>query len=121
MMYYAIRQISTGHYMPNWGSRRGRGGFTADKPTDPKICPPRLFYHKHNASKALKAWLKGITTIERHGYRTGTMWGMDDDVSEEFVTTTMPGRDPADMEIVAMFMKAWQMTPSGCLTFELPS
>ena len=30
------------------------------------------------------------------------------------------GRDAADMEIVVIFTQAYQLTPSGCITFEAP-
>ena len=55
---YAIRQISTGFFLPNPKGRNSSGGsFT--EPTDPDVEPPRLFKNKKAAATCLTQWAKG--------------------------------------------------------------
>ena len=62
MIYYAIRQMSTGYFMPQ--SKR-RKGFTWDEPV--KDCVPRLFKRVCDAKRALNCWLDGGTESRRFG------------------------------------------------------
>lgn len=87
MIFYAIRQISTGHFMPNYGSRKGRGGWTNDTPQSMSEVAPRLFVKRHLAATALKWWLKGETWQDIGGGQT---------------TRACPERQASDMEIVIM-------------------
>jgi len=96
MIYFAIRQISTGYFMPNYGSRKGRGGWTNDEP-QPLDIPPRLFLKRHTAQAALREWLKGVTY--RVFTRSGS-WEGDDD--EKLISKPRASRVAGDMEIVAV-------------------
>lgn len=58
MTYYAIRQMSTGYFMPQ--SKR-RKGFTWDEPV--KDCIPRLFKRACDARNALNHWLDGKSEL----------------------------------------------------------
>lgn len=90
-MYYAIMRISDGKFMPQYGSRKGRGGFTHDEPND--SVPPRLFVKKHQAESALKWWLDG-----RH-YVIAT------EDNEDWRNTPVPSRNAEDMRIVAVTLQ----------------
>jgi hypothetical protein len=92
---YAIRQKSTGNFLP---AGRGRG-FTKDEPTHPSARLPRLFSLKHHAESALKWWLQGITSrCWSGGYGGG--YPYDDDPVEDIKTEPVEGREKGDMEIV---------------------
>lgn len=91
--YYAIRQKSTGFYMPS-GRRRG---FTRDNPVDVKVTPPRLFRRKQDAVSALQWWLEGITTVYR---------SFDGD--EDWNTKKEDNRNADDMEIVIVELRIYQ-------------
>jgi len=114
-VFFAIRQISTGHFMPSYSSRKGRGGYTHDEPQPLAKVPPRLFTKRHVAQRVLNYWLKG--SITQHFSRVHTLEGPDD--HEYLNVTKIPHRRAEDMEVVAIFLTAWQMTPSGCLSFEV--
>ena len=95
MIYYAIRHKPTGKYLPGWGSRRGRRGFTHDTPHDPKVVPPRLFSEQRYAKIALKHWLKGKTSVWQSG---DPFEGYD----EDWKTFPVPSRKADEMEIVEL-------------------
>jgi hypothetical protein len=59
MIAYAIRQISTGFYLPQ---KKRKRGFTNDEPVDCNIGKilPRLFSKIGPAKVALFYWLQGI-------------------------------------------------------------
>ena len=84
--------------MPNYGSRKGRGGWTNDQPQQLDKVPPRLFIKRRAADAALRRWLRGVTSI--HMRQRHSMWGADD--SEELVTTHHVDRRADDMEIIAL-------------------
>lgn len=96
MIYYAIRQKSTGYMMPNYGTRRGLGGFTNDEPTRLNVAPPRLFLQAHFAERALKAWLKVVHSVTTSVSYSGLG---DEDVSEDWKIEPKD-RNADDMEIV---------------------
>ena len=108
--YYAIRQRSTGWFMPEYGSRKGLGGYTNNKPAPPSIRPPRLFLRERDAAVALKHWLAGVTT--RHFSRRNAFESFEDDV-EYLDTKPVAGRDAADMEIVEVQIAAELPTEGG--------
>lgn len=87
MILYAIKHLPSGGYLPGYGSRRGRGGFTHD---EPKVgLPPRLFGRKQDAKVALGHWLKGATSCY-------TSWDGDEDWS----THPKPHRKAEEMAVV---------------------
>lgn len=117
LVYFAIRQTSTGFFLPGYGSRNGRRGYTHDEPVSTDTAPPRLFMKKHLAESALKWWLDGrwredVTT-------SGAPWDQEPDV--EMAVTKVPTRSADDMEIVAMTFTAYHMTPSGVIVNECAS
>lgn len=83
MIFYAIKHIPTGGYLPLNKSGSARGG-TWVEPT--KEEPPRLFRTAHGARVALAWWLKGGIEYALH---TG-----------QRETTPFPDRKKGDMEIV---------------------
>lgn len=109
-VYYAIRQVSTGWFMPEYGTRKGLGGYTNDKPAPPSIRPPRLFLRKRDAAVALRHWLRGVTAVR--WVRSGSPTGGDED-TELMTTKPVAGRDAADMEIVAVQIVAGLSTEGG--------
>ena len=90
MICYAIRQISTGYYLPlcNLGSVRG-GTHVSPSST----MPPRLFKRPGDAKQCLGWWLKGKFSV---GYATDTH-GEDYETSK---TTPVPGRDVNDFKVI---------------------
>lgn len=100
LVYYAIRQKSTGYFLPGYGSRKGRGGYTHDEPVPAVKAPPRLFMKRHLAESALKWWLEGAwteVTCER---------GAPDNpyLDVERKARKIPTRSADDMEIVGLFV-----------------
>ncbi len=93
--FFAIRHKPTGHFLPEHGSRKGRGGYTNDEPDATK--PPRMFEHRRHAKGALDWWLKGIAGMKR----SYSLYSKYDDVDEEIQTIeSLPHRKAEDMEIV---------------------
>jgi hypothetical protein len=86
---WAIRQISTQHYIPLTLKNH-----SASEPLPD--CVPRLFDSKISAQAALNRWLEGVWHLSyiRHGY-----YGEDVDVELSPENPPNP-RDKADMEVV---------------------
>lgn len=88
---WAIRQKSTGNFLPH---RRNGRGYSFDEPVI--ACFPRLFRSELSAKRALTAWLRGIWD--------DLIYDHDEWSHTEYVVGAEPrkveGRDPADMEIV---------------------
>ena len=61
MTFLAIKHIPTGHFLPEYGSRKGRGGYTNDEPQNISMFPPRIFRTRTAAINALRWWLEGIS------------------------------------------------------------
>lgn len=101
-MYYAIRDKRAFKTLPNYGTRKGRGGWTNDEPVSPSIVPPRLFMQRHHAERALKAWLKGVHYVKIK--RSHDFFGNEDD-REEFHVRPAPERCADDMEVVEVTMQ----------------
>lgn len=94
--YWAIRQKSTGHFLPALPGQRG--GYTLVGPVAWWQSPPRLFTNERNAKLALKAWLRG----EHHRGAT-TDWETGYSEPDAALTiVSVKGRDPADMEVIPM-------------------
>lgn len=90
---YAIRQKSTGHFLPmRWHNRRG---YSHDKPTEGAF--PRLFLKRSAAHLARVAWLKGEWQCEVEH---------DDWGGGPYTVGAYPVHDPSrkadDMEIVRL-------------------
>lgn len=91
MYLYAIRQISTGYFLPY---RKSSKGFTSDEPV--KDCMPRFFKKKQHAVVALKCWLQGkweYSSYSNHWDGLGEI---------ELVINKAPYRKTEDMEIVTI-------------------
>jgi hypothetical protein len=91
MIAWAIRQKSTGLFMPSARSNGKRRGFTHDEPTGG---PPRLFKLERYAKSALKAWLSG-EMVESGGYDS---WTGEYDIDVK--VKPRPERKAEDMEVV---------------------
>jgi len=89
---YAIRQKSTGHFLPQARYAR-RGGFTHDEPVPATERPPRLFSLARHAKCALTNWLPGSTEVI-------TTYSYDGEPDFDFKTTPKPDRKIEDMEVV---------------------
>lgn len=97
--YYAIRH-KDGRFMPNYGTRKGRGGWTNDEPQWPSKVPPRLFIGHQYAAAALREWLKGAQY--QVIVRTGSFEGVDDDY--DIRIRPRPDRRTEDMSIVRVLL-----------------
>lgn len=91
---YAIRQKSTGFYLPAPRGRGGRGGTHAEPcAADTPGYEPRLFHTMHAARVALTHWLAGRVIVSAE-------WTGDYD--ESWHVEPVPGRAQDDMEVVAV-------------------
>ena len=94
MTYYAIRQKSTGHFLPQDG--RGRG-FTFTEPNACLAGPPRLFAKRASAGAALRCWLQGHWEL-RVAYR-------GEDVYHDIEKKPRASRQPEDFEVVEVKLR----------------
>lgn len=94
-MYFAIRQISTGHYFPQHSKGMSH---THSEPSAGAM--PRLFKAEHYAKSALNHWLKGRVTVTTH--YSGNPF--EEDITEDFKIEPVPERDPADYEVVEVIL-----------------
>lgn len=91
---YAIRQKTTGFYIPEPNGRMGRGGSHVE-PVDAATSRPRTFVTQLAARNFLSQWLRGKHTISRtKDWETGH-W--EEDAVE---VTPVPTRIKEDMEII---------------------
>lgn len=91
---FAIRQISTGYFMPaHFGTRSHR--YSSDVPTP--NCIPRIFPSRASARVALSDWLRGEWKLEvsRYGW---------DDCEQDLVVVPVEGRNEDDMQVVALLI-----------------
>lgn len=87
---YAIRQVSTGFYLPMPPhSKRKRTPATHDEPTANAI--PRMFQSRKNAILSLQLWLRGKAGPSGRA------------------ATPVPARQAEDMEIVRLYLS---LTPT---------
>ena len=94
MDVYAIRQKSTGHFMPE------EGEFTRTRCEPRKYCVPRLFMATRDAQVALTWWLKGIARIS---YTNDPEWGHRE--ADGIECSVQQHRKADDMEIVPMTLE----------------
>ena len=94
---WAIRQKSSGFFLPAAKGKGGNGGSYVE-PVDPDKEPPRLFMSKKAAHCALVQWLKGHHKAS---------WAYDSDdyghgysYVEDIKIIPQPNRNLADMEVV---------------------
>lgn len=88
---FAIRQKSTGFFMPQFGKNQSKGGTWLEPAAN---CVPRLFRRRQDAKGALGHWLKG--RLERKfSFHPETLY---EDLSLEY--RKVEERNPDDMEIV---------------------
>jgi hypothetical protein len=96
MIYaWAIRQKSTGAYLP---ARKNGRGYSFD---EPGFGFPRLFKSERSARNALTAWLQGEWKLEWHT-KYDDAWGPDD--YQTLVQNKVETRDASDMEIVKFLL-----------------
>jgi|TARA_R100001530_G_scaffold44082_1_gene33488 hypothetical protein len=88
---YAIRQKSTGFYLPQYRRRRSP---THTEPSETE--PPRLFESVGPAKKALNWWLLGWTSLPADTRLS--------DWCDEITTKKLPHRKTEDMQIVRLKM-----------------
>ena len=86
---YAVRQKSTGLFIPRLKTGRRRGGSHLE-PTDKR--EPRIFHNKQAAKAFLGNWLRGVAITRTSDY--------DGDVFTEVLRR--PHRKREDMEIVRL-------------------
>jgi hypothetical protein len=97
MSLYAIKQLSTGYYLPQPRNSRGTilaKGYTHVEPSPTE--PPRLFNRYSSAQSSLNYWLKGKMGYEYVAYDHST-WP---DKSRELTIRPMPTRVPTDFKVV---------------------
>jgi hypothetical protein len=85
---FAIRQISTGWFMPTFPKNTSKGSTWLEPKAD---CIPRLFRRKQDAVCVLDHWLKGQLTVVRDFF---------DEAVEDWKYKPVPSRSADDMEIV---------------------
>lgn len=95
MKCWAIRQKSTGYFLPMRWKRAC--GYSYDEPTEGAF--PRLFPSEKSANSALSAWLRG-TWSEPKEYDHDE-WSHTEYV-RIFSPVSVEGRSKDDMEVVAM-------------------
>lgn len=90
MTFWAIRQKSTGHFLPEIGPKTG---YSFTSPTSIDLKQPRLFRTEKEAKGSMRAWLRGrhkaVFDPEDYGV-VGTEVERD------------PTRDPNDFEVVEL-------------------
>lgn len=92
--YWAVRQISTGFYLPEIGGR----GYTHTVPMPLHKCVPRLHFHAGSARRAKDAYCKGPHV----GKYSGGTFDME---PEYFVDIdAKKARDKNDFEVVVILL-----------------
>ena len=98
MIYYAIKHMPTGGYLPQLRRKRGH---THTEPLPLEGAVPRLHHTERGAKVALWYWLKGTW---REDYNTGD-WGTSE-YCGNFPKKQLE-RKREDMQIVKMRVKEW--------------
>ncbi len=93
---FAIRQISTGYWLP---PKPGRAGGTWVEPAADSL--PRLFRTKAQASSCLHWWLGGQVRMIHN------MW---DENLGELAVTRVPSRNAAAMEVIEVIVLPLPLT-----------
>lgn len=94
MSWFAIKQKSTGLFIPQFGKNQSKGG-TWLEPTDK--APPRLFRRKQDAKVALDNWLRGKLTVIGNSFNFDPCEGTPDPT---WKWQAVPERKAEDMTIV---------------------
>lgn len=94
MIYYAIKHVPTGKFLPVLTKQRKRG-FSFTEPTSLEDAVPRLHLTCKSATAALRAWLKG-TWKDSYDY---TLDGPDYCGPEP---TSVPSRHSTEFEVVRL-------------------
>lgn len=95
MRFYAIKQKSTGHFLPQGNLSRG---FTFTEPDACLAGPPRLFAKRTSAAAALRCWLQGHW--ESHGDYDRGDWG--NEAYRVIEKKPRASRQPEDFEVVEL-------------------
>lgn len=90
---FAVRQKSTGRYLP---APTGRSGGSYAEPT--ALLPPRIFKNHHSAACYMRAWLQGHFKMVSFPSSHESFY--HDDV--ELQVTPVEGRSADDMEVVEL-------------------
>jgi len=98
MSWFAIKQISTGLFIPPFPKNQSKGG-TWLEPTDK--APPRLFRRRQDAKIALEHWLRGTLT---RTYRGPTPPDFVDEGDYDEYYEPVAGRSADDMAIVEVYI-----------------
>lgn len=91
MIFYAIRQKSTGFFLPQIPRKKG---YTFTDPEDPTKVIPRFFRRKQDAQCALKYWLAGKYDAKYTGCEDYTVELVG------FEVIPVPSRKSEDMEVI---------------------
>src|SRR5579859_2583001 len=94
MIYYSIREKSTGFFLPT-KIKGSASGITSEEPKE--FCIPKLYRTKKGANQALKMWLEGA--YQQHWYDNGD----GGDVGIKFYP--MPNRKLKEMEVVKIELR----------------
>ena len=97
--FLAIKHTPTGYFLPEYGSRKGRGGYTKDEPQDINLFPPRIFRTKAAAINALRWWLEGKSTA------TYDCFGEYDGLTQK----AQPHRKAEEMKIIEVKISEVEM------------
>jgi hypothetical protein len=97
---YAIRQKSTGYYLPEPTGRAGRGG-SHTEPVPESCNNVRLFSSSLSAKRALTSWLQG-KFVNVIGYEPEEWGGNVRPYVEGIEIQPQPHRVKEDMEIVSI-------------------
>lgn len=104
MIVFAIRQKSTGFYLPNVKGRKG-GTYVTPKAD----CIPRLFKQERSAKVCLNWWLRGEVQAELETDE----WSREQYSSGPGDVKPVPSRIPEDMEVVKMCLAEVTFLPKG--------
>ena len=99
MIYYAIKHIPTGNFLPYAKGSKG-GGFTH---VEPEKFPyqPRLFHREQDAKSCLTVWLKGKITVSRYGGDPYDNY----ECSEDWHVEKGPNRKRREFEIIPIELR----------------
>lgn len=97
--YFAVRQKSTGKYLPEVETR---GGYTHTEPQPFKLVPPRLHMHAGSARRAKDAYCRGVHV--RRSENVASYESFDPEYVESIDIKDGTARDPNDFEVVDVYL-----------------
>lgn len=97
---YAIRQKSTGFFLPQTEGRGGRGSSWTE-PTDPSTSFIGLYRSPVTAKRVLSRWLMGQHKAD-YSFESDETWGTIYRVQDGITIIPQPHRIKEDMEIVTI-------------------